>query len=128
MTEVIEFETTTHWQPSFLPTKENGGYSEEREADVKSFIGEEAWASCRLNRPGIRPLADDMEPRQFSSEDTLLAGIDMWGSVYGLETLTNKSHAIIVETPLDLWSWCADPAVTPRVVLKKRMTILNIFG
>jgi hypothetical protein len=130
MTEVIEFEATTHWRPSFLPTKENESYSEERDAGVKSIIGQEAWASCRLNRPGIRPVADEiMEPRQISLDETLLAGVDMWGSVYALlETPTNRSHAISVETPLDHWFWCADPAISPRICLKKRMSILTAFA
>lgn len=130
MTEVIEFETTTHWRPTFLPTTENESYSEERDVGVKSLIGQEAWTSCRLNRPGKRPIADEiMEPRQISPDETLLAGVDMWGSVYGLlKKPTNRRHAITVETPLDRWSWCADPANTPRICLKKRMSILNAFG
>jgi hypothetical protein len=76
------------------------------------------------------PFLDEIiEPRPTSRDGRLLAGIKRWGSVYDpLETPTDKIHVIYVERPSDNWFCCADPAVMPRVSLKKRMSILNVFG
>src|SRR5688572_15785813 len=52
--------------------------------------------------------------------------MDRWGFFYGLpEKPTSKGQVINVETPSDDWSWCGDPAFTPRIRLKKRISILS---
>ena len=129
MTEVTEFESTTHWQRKRLRTQENGRYSEEKMSDVKSFVAHEIWASVRTDSPGILAISDEItETQQISSDEGLLAGVNKWGFVYGvLETPTSKGRAISVETPSDHWSWCGDPKWTQRICLKKRMSILSHF-
>ena len=128
MTHVSEFETTTDWRRSLLPSKEVEASPGQEESDIQPFFEEEAWASS-LNHPGrFRFPVEIIESRQVSREDTSFADIARWGSVFGLvNTSTNQNHSIYVEMPLDNWSWCADPAVTPRICLKKRMSILNVF-
>jgi len=73
-------------------------------------------------------IPDEIIETQQISSDELLAGVDKWGFVYGvLETPTSQGRAISVKTPSDHWSWCADPKWTPRICLKKRMSILSHF-
>jgi hypothetical protein len=129
MTEFTEFESTTHWQRKPLRMQENGRYSEEKMSDVKSFVAHEIWASVRTDGPGMLAIPDEIiETQQISSGQGLLAGLDKWGFVYGvLNTPTSKGRAISVKTPSDHWSWCGDPKSTPRISLKKRMSILSHF-
>jgi hypothetical protein len=129
MTEVSEFETRTD-RRNRLHSQVNGWYSEQSEADVKSFVAHETWASLQTDVPGILPIADQhSETQQSAPYDGLLAGMDKWGFVYGLlKTPTSKGHVIKVETPSEHWSWCGDPALTRRVCLKERISILSRFG
>jgi hypothetical protein len=129
MTEVTEFETRTHWQPNRLRTVEDGLYSEPSVPEVKSLLGQETWASLRRNSPGVLPISDSIiGSRQISHNDGLSAGMDRWDFVYGLlQTPASNDHVTEVEMPLDQWFWCGDPAVTLRICLKKRMSILSHF-
>jgi hypothetical protein len=129
MIEVTEFEPKTHWRRNRLWTQDNGSYSEQSVADTKSFVTHETWASLRNDGPGIPPSPNEMrETGQVFPHDGLLAGTDRWGFVYGLsERPISIGNVINVETPLDHWFWCADPALTPRICLKKRMSILSHF-
>jgi hypothetical protein len=128
MTHVSELETTTGWQPSLLQIRENRPSFEQRELNGKRFMDEEAWA-LPLNPPeGFRFPHKIIEPPQASREDTSFADMTRWGSVFGLlDTPTTQNHAISIEMPSGDWSWCAHPAATPRICLKKRMSILNVF-
>ena len=127
MTEVTEFESRTHWDRNQLRTRNNGSYSEQSVANVESFLSRERWASLRTDDPGILPILEETQP--IASNNRLLAAMDNWDLVYGLlETPTRKGHVVNVETPSDHWSWCGDPALTRRICLKKRMSILNHFG
>jgi hypothetical protein len=129
MTEVTEFETRTDWrnQPR---TQVNGWYPEQNEPDVKSFVVHETWAPLHIDVPGVLTIADQhSETPQISPNDGLLAGLDRWGFVCGLiKTPTSRGHVINVEPPSDHWSWCGDPASTPRICLKNRISILSRFG
>ncbi len=129
MTEVTEFETRTHWQPNRLRTVEDGLYSEPSVPDVKSLLGQETWASLRRNSLGVLPISDSIiGSQQISHNDGLSAGMDRWDFVYGLlQTPASNDHVTEVEMPLDQWFWCGDPAVTLRICLKKRMSILSHF-
>jgi hypothetical protein len=124
------FRTGRDWQRNRLRTQENGSYSEPRVPDLKSLLGTERWALLRRNRSGVLPsLHEIRETQQISPYDGLSAGMDKWGFVYGLlETPTGEGAVIHVETPSDHWSWCGDPGLTPRICLKKRISILSHFG
>jgi len=128
MLEATGFETTTHPQRTLFRTKESRRDFEE--SDVKPLMRQERWASARLSCAETLPFLDEIiEPRPTARDERLLAGMKRWGSVYDpLETPTDKIHVIYVEIPSDNWFCCADPAVAPRVFLKKRMSILNVFG
>jgi hypothetical protein len=127
MTEVTEFESTTHWDRNLLRTRQNGSYPEQSVANVESFLARERWASLRTDGPGILPIPEETQP--ISSHDRLSADMEKWGFVYGLQETPNcKGEVVNVETPSDHWSWCGDPASTPRICLKKRMSILSHFG
>jgi hypothetical protein len=130
MIEVTEFETGTHWRRNLLWTQENGSYSEESVSDVRSFLAHETWATLRSDVPESNPSPNEIgEAQQISSYDGLLPGMDRWGFLHGLpEKPTSKGEVIDVETPSDDWSWCGDPASTPRICLKKRISILSHFG
>jgi hypothetical protein len=130
MIEVTEFETRTHRRRDRLWTQENGSYSEESMSDVRSFLAYETWASLRSDVRESKPPPDEIgEKQQISPDDGLLAGMDRWGCLYGLlDKPTSKGHIINVETPSDDWSWCGDPALMPRICLKKRISILSHFG
>jgi hypothetical protein len=130
MIEVTEFESGTHWRRNRLWTQENGSYSEESVSDVRSFRAHEKWATLRSDVPESNPSPNEIgEAQQISPYDGLLTGMDRWGFLYGLpEKPTSKGHVINVETPSDDWSWCGDPAFTPRIRLKKRISILSHFG
>lgn len=125
MTEVTEFESRTPWRRNRLWSQKNGSYPEEGMANVESFLNRETWASLRTDDPGIVPIQDETQP--ISADDGLLAGMDRWDLVYGLLPI-RKGHFIKVETPLDHWTWCGDPALSPRICLKKRISILSHFG
>jgi hypothetical protein len=130
MTEVTEFENRTHRQQNGLRPQESGWYSEKDVSGVKSFVAHERWGLLRTDCPTILPIPDEIvKTQQISSDKESSAGVDRWGFVYGLlERPTSKDHVINVEPPLDHWSWCGDPALTTRICLKKRMSILNHFG
>jgi hypothetical protein len=130
MPEATELETTTHWQRTFFRSIESRRDFEEKESDDKPLMRQVPSASDRLTVPGTHPFLDKIsEPRQTPRNERLLAGIKRWGSVYDpMETPTDKIHGTYVETPSEDWLFCADPAVMPRVPLKKRMSILNVFG
>ena len=126
MTEVTEFESRTHWDRNRLRTRKNGSYPEQSVANAESFL-HERWSSLRTDGPKILLIPEETQP--ITSDNRLLAAIDRWDLVYGLqETPTRKEDDVNVETPSDHWSWCGDPALTPRICLKKRMAILNHFG
>jgi hypothetical protein len=129
MTQVTEFETRTHWHPNRLRSAVHELYSEPSVPDVKSLLGQETWASLRRNSPVVLPISDSItESREISHNDGFSAGMDRWNFVYGLlETPPSNGTVIDVEMPLDHWFWCGDPAVTLRICLKKRMSILNHF-
>jgi hypothetical protein len=130
MVEVTEFESGTHWRRNRLWTQENGSYSEESVSDVRSFRAHEKWATLRSDVPESNPSANEIgEAQQISPYDGLLPGMDRWGFLYGLpEKPISKGQVVNVETPSDDWSWCGDPAFTPRIRLKKRISILSHFG
>ena len=130
MPEATEFITTTHPQRNLFRSKESRRDSEEKKSEVKPLMGQERWASARVSRAETLPFLDEIiEPRPTSRDERLLAGMKRWGSVYDpLETPMDKIQVIYVERPSDNWVCCADPAVMPRVSLKKRMSILNVFG
>jgi hypothetical protein len=130
MVEVTEFESGTHCRRNRLWTQENGSYSEESVSDVRSFLAHETWATFRSDVPESNPSPNEIgEAQQISPCDGLLPGMDRWGFLYRLpEKPTSKSQVINVETPSDDWSWCGDPAFTPRIRLKKRIAILSHFG
>jgi hypothetical protein len=129
MTEVTEFEARTHWHPNRRRTIEDGLYLEPSVPDVKSLLGQETWASLRRNSPEVLPISDSIVgSRQISQNDGLSAGMDRWNFVYGLLEMPASNRPVIeVEMPLDHWFWCGDPAVTLRICLKKRMSILSYF-
>ena len=129
MIEVTEFETTTHWRRNRISTHENRLYSEENVSDVRSFLAHETWASSGSDVPeSVSPLNEIGETQQISRSE-LLGGMDRWGFFYGLqEKPISKVQVINVETPSDDWSWCGDPAFTPRIRLKNRISILSHFG
>jgi hypothetical protein len=129
MIQFTEFEARTDWRRNWLRSEKNGSYSEQTVVDVKSFVAHETWASLCTDGPAILPISDEIvETQQISSDDGLLAGVDRWGFVYGLlDRPTSTGHVINVETPSDHWSWCGDPKWTPRICLKKRMSILSHF-
>jgi hypothetical protein len=127
MTEVTEFESRTHWDRNLLRTRNNGSYGQESVANIESFLAHERWASLRTDGPGILPIPEETQP--IFTHDRLSADMEKWGFVYGLqETPNRKGEVVNVATPSDHWSWCGDPALSPRVCLKKRMSILNHFG
>lgn len=129
MTQVSEFETTNDWR-SLLQIKENGVSSAQADWNIIPVMEEAAWLSYHLNNPVTFPIPDEtMEARQAFREDTSFAGIARWGSVFGLLDTPETSNpaAVHVAMPSDDWSWCADPALTPVIRLKKRMAILNVF-
>jgi hypothetical protein len=127
MTEVTEFESRTHWDRNRLHTQKNGSYHKQSVANVESFLAHERWASLRTDGPGILPIPEEAQPISF--DNRLLAEMDRWDLVYGLqETPNRKGHVVNVETPSDHWSWCGDPALGLRICLKKRMSILSHFG
>ena len=129
MPEATEFEMTTHWQRNLFRSKESRRDSEEKKSDVKPLMRQEPRAPARVSGAATLPLAEIIESRPTSRDERLLAGMKRWGSVYDpLEMPTDKIHVIYVEIPSDNWFCCADPAVAPRVFLKKRMSILNVFG
>ena len=130
MPEATELETTTHWQRVLFRSKESRRDFKEKQSDVKPLMRQVPSASGRLTVPETLPFFDEIiEPRQTPRNERLLAGMKRWGSVYDpTETRTDKIHGTYVETPSDHWFCCADLAVTPRVSLKKRMSILNVFG
>jgi len=129
MIEVTEFETRTHCRPNRLWTQENRSYSEENVSDVRSFLAHETWASLGSDVPEIKPPLNEIGETQQISPYELLGVMDRWGFLYGLpEKPTSKGEVIDVETPSDDWSWCGDPAFTPRIRLKKRISILSYFG
>jgi hypothetical protein len=129
MIEVTEFEARTHWRRNRPWPQENGAYSEENVPDVRSFPAPETWASLGSDVPESNsPLNETGETQQISPYD-LLSGMERWGFLYGLpEKRTSKGQVINVETPSDDWCWCSDPAFTPRIRLKKRISILSHFG
>jgi hypothetical protein len=128
MTHVSEHETTTGWQPSLLRIRENRPCFEQRKSDGKPFIDEEAWALPLNPLEGFRLPDEIIEPPQAPREDTSFADMTGWGSVFGLvDTPATQNNSISVEMPSGDWSWCADPAATPRICLKKRMAILKRF-
>lgn len=126
MTEVTEFQPITYWRQNGLRPLEGGSYSEPRLPE-DSLLARAKWASLRRNTPGIRSnRAEIVQSQQISPISGLLADVDRF--VYGLlEMPANNRPAIDVEIPLDDWFWCGDPAMTPRVCLKKRMSILSHF-
>ena len=125
MTEVTEFESRTHWDPNML--RNNGSYPEQSVANVESFLAHDRWASLRTDAPGILPTPEETQP--ISSHDKLSADMEKWGFVYGLQETPNRKGVVVdVATPSDHWSWCGDPTLSPRIYLKKRMSILNHFG
>ena len=127
MTEVSEFESRTDWDRNRLRIRKNGLYPEQSVANVKSFLPYERWASLRTDGPGILPIPE--QTQSISSSNWLLSAMEKWDLVYGLrETPNRKGDVVNVETPSDHWSWCGDPALNPRICLKKRMSILNYFG
>ena len=124
MTEVTEFDSRTHWDGNRLRTRKNGSYPEQSVANVESFLAHHTWPSLRTDDPEVVA----PETQAISSDIGLLAAIDRWELMYGLlETPTRRCHVINVETPLDHWTWCGDPALSPRICLKKRMSILSHF-
>ncbi len=128
MTHVSEFETTTHWR-SALQITENGASSDQTNW-VRPVMEEEAGFSYQLNNPvAFRFRNATMEPRQVCREDTTFAGIARWASLFGLPDTPEAPNpsANHVAMPSDDWSWCADPILAPRIRLKKRMAILNVF-
>jgi hypothetical protein len=129
MTEVTEFESRAHRQQNRLRPQEIAWYSEENVSGVKSFVAHERWASLRTAGSGIFPIQNEIvKTEQISSDEGLLAGLDRWGFLYGLlDRPASNDQVINVEAPLDHWSWCGDPALPPRICLKKRMSILSHF-
>lgn len=127
MTEVMELESRTHWDGNRLRTQKNGSYREQSVANIESFLAHQTWPSLRTDDPEKIEISD--ETRAISSDNRLMAAMDRWDLVYGLpETPTRKGDVVNVETPLDHWTWCGDPAFSPRICLKKRMSILSHFG
>ena len=127
MTEVIEFESRTHWDGNRLQTQKNESYREQSVANVESFLAHQTWPSLRADDPEKIAISDQRQA--ISSENRLMAAMDKWDLVYGLrETPIREGDVVNVETPLDYWTWCGDPALSPRICLKKRMSILSRFG
>jgi hypothetical protein len=129
MIEVTEFESGTHRRRNRLWTQENRSFSEESVSDVRSFLAPDMWATLRSDVPESNRSPNEIgEAQQISPYYGLLPGMDRWGFLYGLpEKPTSKCQVINVETPSDDWSWCGDPAFTPRIRLKKRISILSHF-
>jgi hypothetical protein len=129
MIEVTEFETRTHGRRNRLWTQENRSYPEQSVSDVRSFLAHETWASLGSDVPESNSPPDEIGETQQIPPYELLGGMDRWGFLYGLpEEPTSKGQVINVETPSDDWSWCGDPALAPRICLKKRISILSHFG
>lgn len=127
MTEVTEFESRTHWDRNRLRTRNNGSYPEQSVANVECFMPHDSWASLGTDGPKILPIPKEKQP--ISSNSRLLSAMDKWDLVYGFRETPNRNGGVVnVETPSDHWSWCGDPALAPRICLKKRMSILNHFG
>ena len=129
MTHVSESETTNDWR-SLVQINENGVSSAQADWNIIPIMEEAPWLSYQLNNPVTFRFRDEpMEARQTSREETSFAGIATWGSVFGLPDTpeTRNPAAVHVATPSDDWSWCANPAQTPVIRLKKRMAILNVF-
>jgi hypothetical protein len=128
MTHVSEIETATDWRNPLAIT-ENRAFSEQT-SWMKPVVEEEARFLHHLNNPvTFRFQYNTMESRQAGLEDATFAGIARWGSLFGLLDMreTPKPAAIHVAMPSDNWSWCADPALTPIIRLKKRLAILKVF-
>ena len=130
MIEITEFETGTHWRQNRLRTQENGSHSEQSVSDINFLLAYEAWPSLCGDVPRSDPIPNEIrETEQISPYNELLAAMDTWSFLYGLlEKPTSKGQVINVETPSDDWSWCGDPALAPRICLKKRISILSHFG
>jgi hypothetical protein len=126
MTEVAEFQPITDWRPNGLRALENGSYPEPRMPD--DTLRGRAWASLRRSTPAILPIPAEIVPlQQISPIGGLLADVDRF--VYGLlDVPVSNGPAIEIGMPLDDWFWCGDPAMMPRVCLKKRTSILSHFG
>jgi hypothetical protein len=78
---------------------------------------------------GPEKIATSHQTQAIFSDNRSLAAMDRWDLVYGLlETPSGNGDVVNVETPLDHWTWCGDPALSPRICLKKRMSILSHFG
>jgi len=127
MTELTEFQPITHWRRNRLRPVEGGSYSEPRLPTGDSLPGGAKWASVRRNTPDTLP-----NPAEIAQSQQISPATRSWGDVdrflYGLlDAPANNRPAINVETPLDDWFWCGDPAMKPRVCLKKRMSILSHF-
>jgi len=127
MTEVTELKPIIDWRRNGRRPLENGSYSEPTLPDRGSLLGRANRASLRRNTPGILPIPAEIVPsQQISPIGRLLADVDRF--VYGLlDAPANNGPATEVGMPSDDWFWCGDPAMTPRVCLKKRMSILNHF-
>jgi hypothetical protein len=127
MTEATEFESRTHWDGNRLRTEKNGSYREQSVANVESFLARQTWPSLLTDGP--EKIATSHQTQAISSDNRSLAAMDRWDLVYGLlETPSGNGDVVNVETPLDHWTWCGDPALSPRICLKKRMSILSHFG
>jgi hypothetical protein len=124
MTEVFEVESRTRWDRNW--TQKNGSYPKQSVANVESFPAHQTWPSLRTDYH--EKIATSDETQAVSSDNRLLAAMDRWDLVYGLlETPSRNGDVVNVETPLDHWTWCGDPALSPRICLKKRMSILSHF-
>ena len=125
MIEATEFESGTHWEWNRLRAR-NGSYPQQSVVNVESFLPHDRWASLRTDGSGILPIIEETPP--ISSNNEFLSSMDKWDLVYGLHAANRRGDVVNVETPADRWSWCGDPAFSPRICLKKRMSILNHFG
>jgi len=128
MTEISGFETTADLQRGLF-RKTDRASSEGRQSDIRRFADEESWPLCRLDDfETFRFPHGTMESLQTCRDDTLLAGMARWDCLFGLlERHRTKSPSIQVDIPSEDWFWCAQPAITSRICLKKRLSILTVF-
>jgi hypothetical protein len=128
MTERGGFEATADLQRGLFQ-KSDRASAERTRSENRRFTDEEAWRLCRLSDfETFRFPHGTMESLQTCRDDTLVAGMARWDCIFGLlDRHRTKSRSIQVDIPSQDWFWCAQPAMTSRICLKKRLSILSVF-
>ena len=107
MTQTHELETTSVWQRIFLESKVNGALYEEQQMDLKWAWPEYTYLQRRLEYLRTDRPHDLWEPGQVAQKSMADAEVLEWDTIWGNDA--SLGNPIYVDTPLDVWYWCADP-------------------